>query len=121
MRILSTFTFFATVVFAMGGPNDPIADNELGLIAMDCAKQYCRSNDGLALWLTLEQKCTMEYTSTSNFLEKMQQEETVKWSPFVVGSICAVIGIVGTMVGFSTGSKSVRSRKSSYPKSDPPK
>jgi hypothetical protein len=40
------------------GANEPIADNELGLTAKDCALQYCEELDALALWLTLVDPCT---------------------------------------------------------------
>ena len=40
------------------GANEPIADNELGLTAKDCALQYCEELDALALWLTLVDVCT---------------------------------------------------------------
>jgi hypothetical protein len=45
-----------SVVF--GGANEPLADNELGLTAQDCASQFCKDKDGLALWLSLSYYCS---------------------------------------------------------------
>lgn len=39
------------------GANEPIADNELGLITKDCALQYCESLDALGLWMTFVSEC----------------------------------------------------------------
>lgn len=112
MRKLSILAFFATVALATAGSNEPIADNELGLTAKDCASQYCNSKDGLELWLTLEQMCMMD--PNPYLVETGQQAEAVTWSPSVVGSICAVMGVVGIMVGFASGSKYVSSSREGY-------
>lgn len=56
--------FFVVAVVGVGvqaissGANEPIADNELGLTAKDCAMQYCEDLDALALWLSLVDVCT---------------------------------------------------------------
>lgn len=42
---------------AAAGANEPIAPNELGLTAIDCATQYCTEKDSLLLWLSLENVC----------------------------------------------------------------
>ena len=47
----------ACAVAAGAGANEPIAPNELGLTAIDCATQYCTSKDSLLLWLALENTC----------------------------------------------------------------
>ena len=47
----------ACAVAAGAGANEPIAPNELGLTAIDCATQYCTSKDSLLLWLSLENSC----------------------------------------------------------------
>lgn len=109
---LSIFTFFAAIAFALAGSNEPIADNELGLTAKDCASQYCNSKDGLELWLTLEQMCMMD--PNPYLVEMAQQNEAVTWSPSVVGSICAVMGVVGIMVGFASGNKYTSASRGNY-------
>ena len=45
------------VCAAGAGANEPIAPNELGLTAIDCATQYCVEKDSLLLWLSLENVC----------------------------------------------------------------
>lgn len=111
--VLAAFvTFFAA--FAAAGSNEPIADNELGLTAKDCAAQFCSSKDGLELWLTLEQTCMMD--PNPYFVARVEESTaaTVTWSPTVVGSLCAVMGVVGLMVGFASGGKYSSGRRSNY-------
>ena len=76
--VLAAFvTFFAA--FAAAGSNEPIADNELGLTAKDCAAQFCSSKDGLELWLTLEQTCMMD--PNPYFVARVEESTaaTVTW------------------------------------------
>ena len=71
----------------LAGSNEPIADNELGLTAKDCASQYCSSKDGLGLWMTLEQMCMMDpnpYLAAQVIITLMHGIcclGTVRWSP----------------------------------------
>jgi hypothetical protein len=62
MRIILTVCLaFLTVTHGMNtGANEPIADNELGTIAKECAKMYCDDRDGLALWLVMVRTCRMD-------------------------------------------------------------
>lgn len=101
------------VAVALAGSNEPIADNELGLTAKDCASQYCASKDGLGLWMTLEQMCM---TDPNPYLVA-QVDQAVSpsaWSPTVVGALSAVMGVVGMMVGFASGHKFSRNRMAAY-------
>ncbi len=100
---------FVCVQAISSGANEPIADNELGLTAKDCAKQYCEQKDGLGLWLTLVNECVD--SPNPYFVEKINKinnidtnsifEEGVK--PIVVGGISAILGIVGLILGYTLG------------------
>lgn len=67
MRLVTrTFLLVAIAVLIQGPPpaaaiasgaNEPIADTELGLMARDCALQFCREKDALALWLAIVDVC----------------------------------------------------------------
>ena len=54
---LNFLNIFTVVYTISSGANEPIADNELGLIARDCALQYCNSKNGYELWLSLQKRC----------------------------------------------------------------
>ncbi len=53
-----TSVLIATACAISSGANEPIADNELGVTAKDCALQYCEELDALALWLSLVDVCS---------------------------------------------------------------
>ena len=42
------------------------------------------------------------------------QVSAAAWSPTIVGSLCAVMGVVGMMVGFASGHKFSRKRMAAY-------
>ena len=103
-------------VQAGAGANQPIPDNDLGLTAKDCS-HYCEAKDGLQLWLSIEGHCmssSMRYTSSSSSSSKKKtklaakssssSDETI-WSPTIVGSMSAVTGLLGMLVGLASGNK----------------
>ena len=103
-------------VQAGAGANQPIPDNDLGLTAKDCS-QYCEAKDGLQLWMSIEGHCmssSMRYTSSSSSSSKKKtklaakssssSDETI-WSPTMVGSMSAVTGLLGMLVGLASGNK----------------
>ncbi len=104
------FVFFLiTLLFSYSsaissGANEPIADNELGLTAKDCAKQYCDSKDGLGLWLTLVGECVDSPNPyLVNTKDIYQNDKTIfnyKFSPIVTGSLCAMAAVVGMLFGY---------------------
>eukprot|EP00622_Pseudochattonella_farcimen_P004804 FR740291.1.p2 GENE.FR740291.1~~FR740291.1.p2 ORF type:complete len:120 (+),score=5.49 FR740291.1:186-545(+) len=101
------------VAAVLAGSNEPIADNELGLTAKDCASQYCSSKDGLGLWMTLEQSCMMD--PNPYLIAQVESSiSTSAWSPTIVGTLSAVLGVVGMMVGFASGHKFSRNRMAAY-------
>jgi hypothetical protein len=52
------FLGLITYTYAISsGANEPIADNELQLIAKDCALQYCKTKNGYELWVALQKRC----------------------------------------------------------------
>ena len=57
MKLLFFFINLSFVLSFQSSANEPIADNELGLTARDCALQYCKSKNGYELWLTLQKRC----------------------------------------------------------------
>lgn len=57
LKIFYIFTFIPSILTISSSANEPIADNELGLTARDCALQYCKSKNGYELWLTLQKRC----------------------------------------------------------------
>lgn len=92
------------------GANEPIADNQLGLTAKDCALQFCEDKDGMALWMSLIQQCNS--LKANPYLKEMEvqksgpvcfQDETHKFiiTPGVAGMICSMMGLVGLMMGYS--------------------
>ena len=103
-------TLSALVVGALGGPNEPIADNELGLTAKACAEKWCNadsgSKDGLELWLTLNTECGAPTTKTT--LAENADAGSDLWSPTAVGTISALLGVTGLMAGFTQGMRSAR-------------
>ena len=44
--IMTIFVMNGFVSSISTGANEPIADNELGLMAKDCSRQYCEIKDG---------------------------------------------------------------------------
>lgn len=119
MRLLLVFLGLACTSLVAGkssGANEPIADNELGLTAQDCALQYCSNKDGLALWLVLSTSCLADFPyhgidadNGESFLMSADPSGiseftgVLKWTPTVAGSICAIVGLVGLLMGYSTG------------------
>lgn len=106
------------------GANEPIADNQLGLTAKDCALQFCEDKDGMALWMSLIQQCNAVNASpfgagasqqswhANPYFKEMEvqksgpvcfQDETHKFiiTPGVAGMICSMMGLVGLMMGYS--------------------
>ena len=105
-------------VQAGAGANQPIPDNDLGLTAKDCS-HYCEAKDGLQLWMSIEGHCmssSMRYTSSSSSSSASKKktklaaksssssDETI-WSPTMVGSMSAVTGLLGMLVGLASGNK----------------
>ncbi len=86
------------------GANEPIADNELGLTAKDCALQHCLEKDALGLWLSLQNVCS-GVSANPYFLEINNSETTIhnNYSPLVVGSLCAMASVVSLILGYSIG------------------
>ncbi len=92
------------------GANEPIADNELGLTAKDCALQYCQEKDGMALWLSLVNECVdspnpyfMEITKDNKLNNYEQNYNGVQLTNIVSGSICAMMGVIGLIFGYVIG------------------
>ena len=55
------FLGFITYTYAISsGANEPIVDNELGLLSKDCALQYCKTKNGYELWVTLQKRCVLK-------------------------------------------------------------
>ncbi len=88
------------------GANEPIADNELGLTAKDCALQYCDSKDGMALWMTLVNECISK--PNPYFMTIVEQNNPIKTcefiygtgiTPFILGSLMGFMAFVGFNVG----------------------
>ena len=93
---------------AMTGANEPIADNELGLTAKACAEAHCASKDGLELWLTLQRECTADQTTflaAKEVNEAKRAEAAALWSPTAVGTVSALVGVLGLVAGFSQGAQ----------------
>jgi hypothetical protein len=103
------------------GANEPIADNELGLTAKDCALQYCSVKDGMALWLTLVNECVKNpnpYFINIDHLEKeseiiFNKNEDKDINAFLfekndlltTGITCSVMSLVGLLFGYVLGIK----------------
>ncbi len=105
--LFGLFLLFGTNVYAISsGANEPIADNELGLTAKDCAKQYCEDKDGMGLWMSLVNECVE--SPNPYFMEKIHNLNKINFnygtSPIVAGSVCAMIGVIGLIFGYIIGS-----------------
>lgn len=72
---------FINVESISTGANEPIADNQLGLTAKDCALQYCSSKDGMVLWLTLMNVCVSD--PNPYFIEKNKDNEVIVISKMI--------------------------------------
>ncbi len=124
--ILTIFVINGTVNSISTGANEPIADNELGLMAKDCSRQYCDIKDGLQLWLTLVDECVSnpnpylmemkenrirreEYIRESERVKLVENFETFdmekKYSPMLSGYICSTVAFVGFYTGVLLGKK----------------
>ncbi len=120
------FYYFLTFIFLYmisnvnsisTGANEPIADNELGLTAKDCALQYCTVKDGMALWLTLVNECVENpnpYFINIDHLEK--ESEPVlnkdintflfkKTDSLTTGISCSIMSLFGLLFGYVLGIK----------------
>jgi hypothetical protein len=89
------------------GANEPIADNELGLTAKDCALQYCTEKDGMSLWLSLVNQCVSnpnpyfrQKTTRENYEEVVKTDEFII-TPLISGSVCAAMSLISFMLGYS--------------------
>jgi hypothetical protein len=109
--LLGIILFFLQVYAISSGANEPIADNELGLTAKDCALQYCEEKDGMALWLTLVNECvgspnpyfTEKNTGQNQHTQINQVNQLLGVSPIIAGSICAMVGVIGLLFGYVVG------------------
>jgi hypothetical protein len=100
--------FVIPVVYAISnGANEPIADNQLGLTAKDCALQFCQDKDGMALWLSLVQECSAIHANPY-FKEEVKEsvcfrnesEEVIVVTPMTAGMICSMMSLVSVFVGY---------------------
>lgn len=106
-------------VHGLAGPNEPLADNELGLTSKDCSS-HCDNKDGLLLWIASKDVCDASLLSSSSpsssspisssdHQQRSQAQlsssvtENKLWSPVAVGSLSAVFALVGMMIGLETG------------------
>ncbi|CBN76169.1 expressed unknown protein [Ectocarpus siliculosus] len=101
-----------------------ITDNNLGVLAKSCSDKFCRAGvDGLDLWVSFEEVCTV--MPQPYFAARLGDESGATaglpasgsdgyWHPVIVGALCAAIGVAGVIGGFSLGT---RSSSSAYCKS----
>ena len=108
-NFIKWFLFFGVILYSVyaisSGANEPIADNELGLTAKDCALQYCEEKDGMSLWLTMVNECVDSpnpYFMTKNINSNLNNQ-IYGVSPIIAGSICAMLGVVGLLFGYVIG------------------
>ena len=91
------------------GTNAEIEENELGLTARACASNFCNNKDSLVMWLDLEWYChAPEDLIPSGFLTLLKGTDAYAFSPFIAGMFCALLGILGFMIGFCIGMKTER-------------
>ena len=129
--IISLYMINGLVSGISTGANEPIADNELGLMAKDCSRQYCEVKDGLQLWLTLVDECVAnpnpyllemknmkqrreEYINERERVKLVENFETFdvekKYSPILSGYICSTVAFIGFYTGVILGRKERRLR-----------
>ncbi len=106
--LLGLFLILGFVNAISSGANEPIADNELGLTAKDCALQYCEDKDGMALWLTLVNECIdspKPYFMEKNYNPAQISSNILDFevSRIVAGSICSMFGVIGLIFGYVIG------------------
>lgn len=111
IRLILCFGLYMIVVNAISnGANEPIADNQLGLTAKDCALQYCQNKDGMALWMTLVQQCNSLHANP--YLMEVSMEKSVPVclqsenndfviTPQIAGMICSMMSLIGLFMGYS--------------------
>ena len=88
------------------GSNAEIEENELGLTARACASNFCHNKDSLVMWLDLEWYChAPEELIPTGFLTLLKSTDAYALSPFIAGMFCALLGILGFMIGFCIGMK----------------
>ena len=92
----------ACAVAAGAGANEPIAPNELGLTAIDCATQYCTSKDSLLLWLALENTCFSDKqpcaAASSNVPSSVAVSVTVVSTVVTAGTVAGGSAVAGGSV-----------------------
>ncbi len=100
--------FMIPMVYAISnGANEPIADNQLGLTAKDCALQFCEDKDGMALWLSLVQECSAMHANPyfkeevkESVCLKNESEEVIGVTPMTAGMICSMMSLISMFVGY---------------------
>ena len=106
--ILFTFLFVVDNVHALGS-NAEIEENELGLTARACASNFCNNKDSLVMWLDMEWYChAPEELIPPAFLTLPKTMDAYALSPLFAGLVCALLGILGFMIGFCVGMKTDR-------------
>ena len=113
------WVFFFVVVNAISnGANEPIADNQLGLTAKDCALQFCEDKDGMSLWMSLVQECNAVHANPY-FKEEFkkngpicfqQENEHFIITPGVSGMMCSMMSFIGLMMGYSIAERCYHKR-----------
>jgi hypothetical protein len=109
MKILSIISFISVVYAVSNGANEPIADNQLGMTAKDCALQYCEDKDGMALWLSLVQECNAKKANPyftqipeeKNECELQEKKKSMVFTPQQSGMICGMMSLIGFLMGYS--------------------
>lgn len=117
MMAVFASAWLISVATAGSGANEPIDPNELGLTATDCAAQYCTTKDALMLWFLMENICLSDAQPyVINFAAKDAEDFDfgAVWSPATVGTLSALFGVVGLMVGYSAGGKYARTDTDRY-------
>lgn len=99
------------ITHASAGANEPIAPNELGTTAIDCATNYCNSKDSLLLWLSLENSCfnnkqpyfASDFVQTTDSSHQRERSTLIFWSLNVAGAFAGIAMVIGLMVGYVAG------------------
>ncbi len=116
------FLFINQVIAISSGANEPIADNELGLTAKDCALQYCTIKDGMSLWLTMVNECVSNPNpyfasiDSKNFEKETyygdEEVNNLIYTHKIVGSsVIAFCSFVGLILGYIIGRKKALNQK----------
>jgi hypothetical protein len=102
--------------FQVVGNNDPIEENDLGIISKSCADRYCPKTQNIDIWLNMQPYCFANI-ETRRRLKASHQQLMQKsssnlfshsWVDYVSAFLCGVAAVCGFSMGLIWGERLFR-------------